>query len=222
MLGQGFKPRLSWQVPFPQSCTWFFSPLGSPSSVEQGAASHGFCSFWLWFGPHRPCLPRGLQMETVSVSSTGPRGYNACSWALCVLLHVCVCARVSPIGGLWSAKGAGIQFLSLFTTPAAGLPSLPGPAPPLGKGRQTEKWTLAGRMLGHGRGQIWLLPGHGVRKWCGQAPSKCPVLVLSTRWGYLRKLEKGQWLQSLRSLVSWRWRQPSPTGRLPNSCPHPW
>lgn len=110
MLGQGSKPRFSWQVLFPQSCTWFFSLLESPSSVEQGAAFHGFCSFWLWFGPHRPCLPRGLQMETMSVSSTGPHGYNACSWALFVL-----CTFVSVPGspllvGCGVPKGLGYSF----------------------------------------------------------------------------------------------------------------
>ena len=35
-------------------------------------------------------------------------------------------------------------------------------------GRPTPKGTLAGRALAHSLGQIWLLPGHGVRKRQGQ------------------------------------------------------
>lgn len=60
---------------------------------------------------------------------------------------------------------------------------------------QLETWQAGRWVCTHG--QIWLLPGHGVRKWQGLAPSECPVLALSTRWGCLWKLGKGQWLWSL-------------------------
>ena len=164
----------------------FSSLLESLSSVERGAASCGFCYFWFWFGPRRPCCPRRLAggdcvpifyWSCTAVPVIGPH---------CPAADLCLCLD-SPISGPWGARGARIQ---LFAALAAGLPSLPGPLPPPEKGTPTSKWTLAGRALTHTHGQIWLLPGHRLRQWRGQSLSECPALALSTRWSCLRSWER--------------------------------
>ena len=142
---------------------------------------------------------------------TGPASPEVCRW------RPCLCLLLGPVATM-PAVGPSVSCCTFVSVP--GSPLLVGCGVPKGLG-YSFCHCLQPQPLACQASQGQLLPwGRGDRLRSG--PSKCPVLVLSTRWGYLRKLEKGQWLQSLRSLVSWRWRQPSPTGRLPNSCPHPW
>ena len=87
--------------------------------------------------------------------------------------------------GSWGSEETGVRS-SLHLPRAAASPK---------RGRPTPKGTLAGRALAHTLGQIWLLPGHGVRKRQGQ-----PFLnVLS-------------WLSALRGVASGGWEKASGFG----------
>ena len=86
------------------------------------------------------------------------------------------------------------------------------------KGRPTLKGTLAGRALAHTPWPDLAAPRARGQEAAGLVLSERPVLALSIRWGSLRKLGKSQWLRALGEAASWRWLQPSLTGRLPNSC----
>lgn len=141
---------------------------------------------WFWLGPCRPCCPRRLAgggcvphlyWSCLRVPGVGPP---------CPAADVRLCLDF-PVGGVGSWDSEETVVRSCLHLPkAAASPK---------RGRLTPKGTLAGRALAHTRGQIWLLPGHGVRKWQGQ-----PFLnVLS-------------WLSALCGVASGGWEKASGFG----------
>lgn len=163
-----------------------FLPAGKLFPSAAGRPLLQLLLLWLWLGPRRPCCPGSLAgggrvphlyWSCLTVPGVGPP---------CPAADVRLCLDF-PVGGLW---GPGAARRRLF----AAVCTFPGPLPPP-RGRPTPKGTLAGRALAHTCGQIWLLPGHGVRKRQGQ-----PFLnVLS-------------WLSALRGVASGGWEKASGFG----------
>lgn len=136
-------------------------------------------------------LPICLQMETVSPSSTRPTATMPVAGPLCPAADLCLCP-VSPIGGLRGVGGVRHSFCHCLQPQLLACQASEGPLLPQGRGDrlQSRPWQEGCWACSHG--QIWLLPGHGVRKWWGQAPSH----VLS-------------WLSALGGVTSGNWESAS-------------
>lgn len=122
-----------------------FLPPESPSLCGAGSCSPRAPDLPVSMGHPRPCLPGRFADRELSHLLLVRRPQRL-QVGFCVLLLICLCLD-SPISRLRGTTGARMWLFAAIYSQAAGPPSLPVPAPPSGKGRQTVKWALAGRVL---------------------------------------------------------------------------
>lgn len=79
LVGQGFKPDFPGRGSFHSREHCVSSFWKAICSLEQGAASCGSCSLWLWLGHPRSCFHG--RFATGDLSFDWSCGHSACSWA---------------------------------------------------------------------------------------------------------------------------------------------
>lgn len=108
--------------------------------MRWGAASRGFCSFWLWLGHPRPCFPgRFADRDRVPISYWS-HSHSTYSPRLFVLWLICVC-RWAP---LWVGSGPRMQLFASVCRPSC-WPAKPARASSSPKEGETDSEVDPGR-----------------------------------------------------------------------------